>query len=74
MADHFFGILPGKAAQAVGQPDSAIVVGTSTAGATYIELRIPDALVTSLKMRETVELAIEAFEQFFAQHKLTLGG
>lgn len=43
MADHFYGKLGGKADN---MSDSTVIVGTSTAGSTYIEVRVPDGIAT----------------------------
>ena len=70
MADHFFAILPGNVESAVSDPQKFVIVGTSTAGPTYIEVRVPDALAGQAgtvgdRQRMTVQLAMEALEQYF---------
>lgn len=78
MADHFYAVLPAKAGRAIMAPDGNIVVGTGTAGSTYIELRVPDVLFSDAAIRHRARLvlreAIEALEEYLSNHKLPLGG
>ena len=79
MSDHFFACAPGNVEAALGNPQKLIVVGTSTAGSSDIELRVPDALAGEAgtvgdRQRMTVILFLEALLGYFADHKLPIGG
>lgn len=71
MSDHYFAVLPGNVEAAVSNPQGKIVVGTSSAGESYIELRVPDALVGEAgsvgdRQRITVVQFAQALREYFA--------
>lgn len=71
MADHFYS----QAAGDIGNRDIAkVTIGTSTAGASVIELRITDASVTRRQAYLFAEMLADMFSSGSSKDVLPVGG